>query len=133
MLEALERRGILDLPATRRRGSQKALWFAVFDGPWKLAHRPLPTGQAERMLYQILGDPSEGRDLSASEPEAFRCLARILDVFALGERISGLAPTNERGPDGTRRPTPGNGLPGNPHPSQAPETRPPFAERAARH
>ncbi len=107
-------------------------WFAVFDGPWKLVHRPLANGQTERTLYRIFEDPSESRDLAASEPAAFERLAGILDGFSLGETISGPAPGDERRPDGSRRPPPGNGLPGNPHPTQGPETRPPFAERASR-
>jgi len=107
-------------------------WFAVFDGPWKLVHRPLGNGQTERTLYRIFEDPSESRDLAASEPAAFERLTGILEGFSLGETISGPTPGDERRPDGSRRPPPGNGLPGNPHPTQRPETRPPFAERASR-
>ncbi len=107
-------------------------WFAVFDGPWKLLHRPRRGGEAARELYHVSHDPGETRDLAADEPEVFARMAGILDGFPIGRRISGPAPGEERRPDGRRRPPPGNGLPGNPHPAQARETRPPFAERAAR-
>ena len=72
--------------------------------------------------FAVFDDPSERRDLAA-----FERLAGILDSFSLGENISGPAPGDERLPNGRRRPRPGN-----PHPSQAPERRSPFAERASR-
>ena len=59
-------------------------WFAVFDGPWKLVHRPLPDGEAERTLYRIFEDPSESRDLASSESTEFERLQGILEGFPLG-------------------------------------------------
>ncbi len=107
-------------------------WFAVFDGPWKMVHRPLAGGKAERTLYRIFDDPTESRNLAATNAEDLRRLETLLDNFPVGENFSGPAPGAERVAGGRRRPPPGNGLPGNPHPSQLPETNPPIAERAAR-
>ena len=94
-----------DQPIVLTSASPTGPRIAVIDEGWKLIRslRPLPDtpGKFSVELFNILDDPSESRDLAASEPERTTRLLAYIDTIRIAPILGGTPPPqNYDGPSG---------------------------------